>query len=496
MKMQLSLLSILLMLISCSEANFGAKTGKSGASPVDPNETKPVNLGNGSVGNDGPTAGEGERLSKTIEVDCEESQGVIIDIGDVDKNNPEVESPKDYPKDPGNPDTPSGDDDDGDDDDDLGSENYFLQDDGKLVLDKDGQSKGKIPSPDKGGKGTKNPTKDPIVTPSESNITAKVKGKFCPSSSKQLKVLFVVDMSGSMGAHRPTHGQFKGQNHPGYDPQINGSCGRMRAALAIMDRMAAEVAPGDDVQVGMVAFAGGILSKKFIDLTNFSQFRGMINKDTFCQYVTQGSSWGYDPQNPGGIDGQSGLFGLGSVDSSTNYRAAFQAANTVLAPEYGRKVVYFISDGEPTSGGVDPVQAGIDAGAALRSNVDNLSLNALLLGNPGPHAQQVLEAVAGSPNRVRRAENADELAESILNFPVASIDPSTALAHLTIQPYPTSEIGFKYFREAAPNVWEYETNSFVLLGIPNTATVNLLEVTAEGTDGSTHAAVFRIRFHK
>lgn len=469
--------------IGCAEANFGSKTGKqtNGSDAINAGDTKPVNVSDGHVegnGNgDGPTSGTGQRIGKTIEVGCENSGGIIVDIGDVDLNNPEVGEPTD--------------------EDIIGNEDFYLTTLGQeKILDKNGKNTADKEGPYK--KGGKNPEIDPVITPTESNVTARVKGKFCPQSSKKLTVMFVVDMSGSMGRHVPNSGPYRGTEHPGYDPQINGTCGRLQAAQAIMGRIASQTTQGDDVRVGLVAFAGGVISNRFIDLKQFERFAPHMNKDTFCQYVTQGSAYGYDPVNPGGIDGKSGLFGLGSVDSSTNYNAAFRGARSALQGEYGRKVVYFISDGEPTSGGSDPVAAGIEAGRQFRQSVDNLSMNALLLGNPGPHARDVLEQVAGSPARVRSAENADELASQILNFPVASIDPATARALLTISPYGTTDIGFTYFRESAPNsnIWEYETTPFTLLGIPGTATVNLLEILAEGTDGSTHSGVFRIKFHR
>lgn len=489
-KLYLSLLSLVLVgPIACNKASFGGKAGnKHGGSDVVPAgglqnpEGDPLDISqlDANKGKDGPMAGNGEFNAMTIELDCENSQGVVIDVGTPGK-------------DPGQ--EPGDLDNDGDEAkpaDGQGSETGF-QLGTDVVLNKDGEVVGKDPTTKDGG-GKPLPPKVPVVVPAAANVIAKVKGQFCPTAKKELTVLFVVDFSGSMGHHVPEHG---GPAEIGNDPQVNGSCGRMRAAQAIIGKLKQDRAPGDRINIAMVPFAGGIVTRKIISMKTLDQFEAIVNKDTFCQYVVQNASFGYDPQNPGGIDGQAGLLGLNSVDASTNYRAAFTAAGSILANVYGRKVVYFVSDGEPTSGGQDPVQAGIAAGQQLRSSIDNLTLNALLLGNPGPQAQVVLEQVAGSPGRVRHADNADDLARKILEFANAGIDESTGRATLTVETYPTAELNLKYLTKVSgQDVWIYETQPFVLLGIPGQEVINLVEVTARGADGSTHSATVKIRYRQ
>ena len=118
-----------------------------------------------------------------------------------------------------------------------------------------------IVDPIKGGKdggkpGPDLPKKDPEVIPPQAKVHAKVKGRFCPQAKNKLTVLFVVDYSGSMGRHVPVQGQAE---IPGNDPQIAGSCGRLRAAQAIVSKIRAEKVPTDSVEIGMVPFAGGII---------------------------------------------------------------------------------------------------------------------------------------------------------------------------------------------------------------------------------------------
>jgi hypothetical protein len=481
MKIKMLLPMFVVVSVGCSKADFGSGSGKKvGSGDVLPagglqnpqEEALDVSEDekNRRLAEDGPLAGDKELNAKTIELNCENSQGVIIDVGD------------DVIKKPI-----------------KGDETPFLElGNGKAVdIDTTGKP---IVDPIKGGKdggkpGTDLPKKDPEVLPPQAKVHAKVKGRFCPQAKNKLTVLFVVDYSGSMGRHVPVQGQAE---IPGNDPQIAGSCGRLRAAQAIITKIRAEKVPTDSVEIGMVPFAGGIITNKIISITDLASFEALVSKDTFCQYVVQGSSFGYDPVNPGGIEGPAGFLGLGRVDSSTNYTAAFTAAQSMLQGVYGRKVTYFISDGQPTSGGADPVQAGITAGRMLRDSVDNLVLNGLLLGQTGPEALNVLAQVAGSPERVRRADNADELAKEILEFPEASIDEQSGRATLTVAPYPAADLGLRYLSKDSnsPGVWVYETQPFVLLGKPGQVTLNEVLVTAKGSDGSTHSAKVVIRYRQ
>lgn len=484
MKMKMLLTLIVVSAVGCSKANFGADSGKRVGGNVLPaggqqnplNEPLDISAAekNKQLAEEGPLAGDKELTAKTIELDCENSQGVIIDIGtDLGKQ------PKPTEK---------------------GDESPFFdlgQSKGKTVdLDTEGKPIGGKSGTDGKGKPTTDlPGKDPEEVPEQAKVTAKVKGKFCPQAKNKLTVLFVVDYSGSMGRHIPEQG---GAEIPGNDPQINGSCGRLRAAQAIVGKILAEKAPADQVEIGMVPFAGGVVNNRIVQITDLASFEALVSKDTFCQYVVQNSGFGYDPVNPGGIDGPSGFLGFGKVDASTNYRAAFTAAQSLLEGVYGRKIAYFISDGRPTSGGQDPILAGIEAGQSLRDNVDNLTLNGLLLGATGPDAKVVLDQVTGSPDRVRNAENADELAREILAFPEASIDDQSGLATLTVQPYPTAPLGLRYLTKdpASVGVWVYETQPFVLLGKPGEETLNIVEVFAKGSDGSTHSAKVVIRYRQ
>ena len=125
-------------------------------------------------------------------------------------------------------------------------------------------------------------------------------------------------------------------------------------------------------------------------------------------------------------------------------------------------------------------------------------LNALLLGNIGPGAEQVLQQVAGAPERVRKAQDASQLADDILKFGDASIDESTGKALLSVEGYPTANLGLKYLQQdpAQAGIWIYETQPFVLLGKPGVEVLNVVDDTAQGKDGSTHASQVKIRYRQ
>lgn len=324
--------------------------------------------------------------------------------------------------------------------------------------------------------------------PVTTQVTAKVEGEFCPTTSNELTVVFVVDYSGSMGKHVNKDNR---EERAGNDPQIDSSCGRLQAAEAIVAKLNADRSAGDQIRIATVPFAGAVLPSQRIGLTDLDDFGAHLNKDVFCQYVTQNGFYGYDPINPGGIDG-------GAIDSSTNYRAAFAATQDLLDAKTGRKVVYFITDGEPTSGGTDPVLAGAQAGADLRATIDNLSVNGLLLGNPDAKAEAVLETVAGSKERVRYASDAAQLAAEILLFPDAAIRSATGNATVEVVPNPLTDLGLTSMRPdtARDMVWIYATQPFILAGLPDRAVDNVITVTALGQDGSTHRQTVRIRYRQ
>lgn len=471
--------SVVVVSLACQTADFNAGNGRRGAGPISPGNTRTQPIATAldvskleenriKAASGAPIVGNGEIAARTVELTCEQSSGAVIDVGPSSGVNL------------------------------RGETNGLRQANGGILIGRDGTqitfpanpfgTSASLPG-QLANAGEPLPSAAPIVTPANSQVQVQVKGQFCPTAQNSLTVLFLVDFSGSMGRHVASR---QGSSQPGNDPLIDGSCGRMRGAQAVLEKIKATRKPSEQVLVGMVPFAGGIVSDKIIQMVDADTFAGLINQDSFCSYIIQESNGSTDPAAPGGIS-------VAGVDASTNYSAAFMAAQSMLASSYGRKEVFFLTDGEPTSGGWDPVLAGITAGAALRANVANLTLNALILGDASPAAEQVLVGVAGSADRVRRVANTQELVEQIMNFPDAGIEEATGSATLSIPPYqPNASLGLRSLQKvnAASPIWGYETQPFMLLGRPGEVVEHTLVISAKGRDGSTHQATIKLRYRQ
>jgi len=328
-----------------------------------------------------------------------------------------------------------------------------------------------------------------IAAPANQKVIAKVKGKFCPTSRNFLTVAFVVDFSGSMGGYiDPVTGALKEPN----DPLINGSCGRLRAAQAVINQINTTKKATDTVKIALIPFS----SKTFyvINPTDLSQFMQYVTPERFCRFVAQTSQ--FEGRSGAITQAQAASLGIPSPASGTNYQAGLQHAESMLRSANGRKIVYFISDGVPTipSPDTNAASLGIAAGKSLRERVNNMTLNGLLLGSEGAAAQSTLEQVAGDASRVRIADNASELASEITKFAEATIDTNTGRWFQAL-PYRQPEMPLASFqRIGSTNEWAYETPAFVLLGVQGRETLNQIIVTAKGADGSTHTANVTIRY--
>jgi uncharacterized protein YegL len=221
--------------------------------------------------------------------------------------------------------------------------------------------------------------------------TIRVAGELCPKKrDSKLNVLFVVDFSGSMEGN-----PFEGPN----DPRSGGSCGRLRAAEALVKKFESDEFKGVAITAGMVAFADDAQLR--LPLSDLAALKGSLSEQNWC--------------------------GALSATARTNYRAAFEQAQAALAGRTGDTVVYFISDGSPTvggDGGKSNEQAGLEAAQALRqAGGDDLVLNAVFLGYQNGQAQNpqgYLEQVTGSGDRVRVVGGADALVDAIQDLDTSS----------------------------------------------------------------------------
>lgn len=325
----------------------------------------------------------------------------------------------------------------------------------------------------------------------DERIHAQIRGEFCPSATQKLNVLFIVDFSASMGKWRKTT---KDKWVDGNDLQADGSCGRLKAAEAVMKKLDANLLKGDRIQMATIAFAGDIVDKgKYTDkaFVNANDYKFNLTPERFCKFVAQSNET--EAQATGAIAPSNGFVGLGQLNGHTNYQAAFDRASNLLAGVDGRTVVYFISDGAPTLPEVSTIEASTVAGEKMRSASGNITVNALMLGAKNAEAENVLKKVTGS-NRIVYAANANELDDKILSFPEATIDTNTVMANLEVKPYPSKELGILNVARTHKAIWTYHTQPFVLLGRPGETVDNVLKVSAKGQDGSVMTSVITVKY--
>lgn len=454
---------------------YGDALGSNAKDPID--FTKRNRTGEGDNGEDGtigdgqngnlPTPGTGDTLIRNFELGCEEGQGAIIEVSGDREFSLALLGPGESPTQSDNP---------GQNDKDSGG-NPDQNEDPSGENDQDDNPKGED------DEGT--PKKKEDVEGDDPKIGSTVKGRFCPTSKdSSVKILFVVDYSGSMGRH--TLFQNSEANPEGNDPLNGTSCGRLEAATALLSSLEASA----NVEVGMLPFAGGVVTDYLVPMEPLATFQAKLNADTFCRHVI------VDQDNRAGGPGSMSH----PVGGLTNYKAAFNQAQTMLANVYGRKALYFITDGEPTVGGEEPgiasaTAAGVTAGIQMREAVDNLVMNALILGN-NPSAASVLEQITGTSERVRRAANASDLAEEIQNFPNPVLQVETAEATFSVEPYGTTDLGLQSFEEDPNNPleWRYQTQPFYLHGIIGQTVDNVVLVTVEDQYGDVFESRVTIRY--
>ena len=304
----------------------------------------------------------------------------------------------------------------------------------------------------------------PVPTDKKS-VKLEVTGEFCPQAPANLTVMFLIDFSLSM---------YNKAESRGNDQLVDGSCGRLDAAKAIIERTQRTTKLlKANVQAGLVGFSTDIVGT--IDLKDINKFENDLVPGNFC-----------------------------SGKSRTNYRAAFETAEEMLEDVEGAKVVYFITDGLPSVGGDAPAgleeehqTAGKDAAASLRENISNLTLNTVYLGNTfediDVDPESVLEDLTGDASRVKIVATADKLAEEILELesPPVELDTTTVKARFENgidQPIPVEITSFK--PSSRDEVWSFETKPFEPFAADEGEPELIIE--ALGTDGETYKIVFTI----
>jgi hypothetical protein len=338
-----------------------------------------------------------------------------------------------------------------------------------------------------------------IKVKDDARVVMNVKGRFCPTVSDNLTVLFIIDFSGSMGPNTPDQSNMTFQAAAGNDPRIMAgaakSCGRLQAVEAILAKFKA----GDNVNVGTVTFAGDIVASHSTAPMDAQTFRTTrlaeaSKLSNFCSYIAPDASFA----------NQEMAVANANVNGATNYAAAFNRAYDFLRNVKGRKAVYFITDGRPTAGGNDPVAAGKTAAAKLKT-IENLYFNAFFLQNKQSGLQEDkigfdnLVQTIGAPERVVRVDSAAQLAVEVGKDQVASFDPAQIKASLTIEPYePEADLKVLSFAQdpANPKAWVFETQTFVLLGKGDDVYTHQVKVSAKAKDGTVHTSLVKILYQR
>ena len=292
----------------------------------------------------------------------------------------------------------------------------------------------------------------------------RVAGEFCPSLEIKgdLTIVFVLDHSGSMEGN-----PFEGPN----DPTSGGTCGRLKAAQSLVQRYASMTST--NIKAGVVGFSSS--ARVQLPIAPLSSLQNNLTSSVFC--------------------------GSDAPVATTNYAAAFATTAAQLQNVQGTKLIYFISDGSPTTGGTDPHQAGLSAATALRA-VPELTLYALFVGYKSGSAnnpQGYMNQITGNPALVRITANADELAKAAaaLAQPTITINKDDTKATLD-NPQGSKAVGIDRFvlRADKANTYSWMTAPIELVGDVNAAVVNQLTVTSKSSAGGPLQTIGKITFHE
>jgi hypothetical protein len=289
-----------------------------------------------------------------------------------------------------------------------------------------------------------------------------VNGEFCPQAPARLNIVFLIDFSLSM---------YNEKEDRGNDPVVDGSCGRLDAARAIINSHKQNITDEETkITASVVQFSSTLEGK--IEPIEIADFKDELTTENFCKGTT-----------------------------GTNYKVAFETATEMLAEVNGTKVVYLISDGMPTEGGGgarenaprhrDAAQAAADE---MRKEVKLLTYNTVYLGNIKDLKEEnfdpktFLEELTGSPERVKLVEKAENLAEEILKIekPAVDIDTDNVTAELTaegVEPRPV-KVGLFKAHETKKETWTFATEEFD--AFPGKKTESRLKLKAVDKNGEVY----------
>lgn len=258
--------------------------------------------------------------------------------------------------------------------------------------------------------------KESYLLPANQIVSLAAVGQTCLPETVKRDIVFVVDISGSMGP---------GWFDPGADPLKNGSCGRKEAITKIIRSLPKHNA----VNVALVLF----------DVEAIDKTSGFVDAETF-------------------LSSYAGSDVLCQARGGTSYRAPLQKTDELLelARSDSQKEVYFISDGQPS------LQSEVGAKEAARVREQAMIATLMLKGNDRILIEQIASHDADGNPRHAKVEDANDLAEALTEL--AGIELS--LAHLRFKAAndfdwrQTVSIAFDYERTDVLELFEYDQSDF------------------------------------
>jgi von Willebrand factor type A domain len=327
------------------------------------------------------------------------------------------------------------------------------------------------------------------TAPEKSRFGGVVTGEFCHTPANQLYVLFIVDNSASMGKHLASVNPsvIKDGNDPlVMDANNQPTCGRLRGAKAVIKKFQDPSLANFKTRMGVLSFASDVIETKEIKTEVAPLSENLVSEKIFCETINTLAT----PQ-PGGIT-------VPGIDGRTNYQAALLRAKDMLQNITGPKLIFFITDGEPTvpSNTKEATSQAIAAAEKLRAEVKGLTINAISLkSDDSEMAKDTLSKITGDAKNVFLAANPDDIAKKIIEFNPEGFSTNTIKASLTIKPYPEEPLKAELTKHPTKsNVWIYKTQPFLLLSKPGETTDNVVQVTAQTLDGTDYKSTMTIQF--
>jgi hypothetical protein len=300
----------------------------------------------------------------------------------------------------------------------------------------------------------------------------RLSGEFCPTASaSEITVLFVIDHSGSM--EDASSGE--GPN----DPLSASGCRRLDASKLLVEKYAS--LKSTNVRAGVVNFAAR--ARIEVPITGIGEMQKKLDASTFC-----------------GLKSELGSF--------TNYEDAFSYARKALEDIDGPKIVYFITDGSPTTLGngnqlvrdlAVAESAGLKAAEQLR-DMEGVSVNALFVGYKGGVAKDprgYLEEITGDKDAVRVTKDANDLVKAAASLNIGPVKIAKDDTAVKIK-NPSGDLDIGMARVTAnpskldAHIWV--TDPFVLVGSKDQVVKNILTATAKTSTGDSLKTVATINF--